>query len=522
MRLKSGPLVLALVLVYAAAFRLATINRPFFDDAEGSGCLNGVLARNYLRFGWTATHGMPVLSSGPPGASPIVFYPDHPPMLPLLIAPFYALFGVGAWQTRLPISILTLAAIIVLYRLVAEWATPRAGALAAAVFAATPMTLNFGGFPDVVGTPLVFFVLLTVLAYLRFHRAPGFAGFAWLLIAFVLAGLCDWPAYTIVPVFAVHFIATRPRGDWPWIVGFGAAASALFGATYIYITIATHSPWTWMVPLFSRRSSLVGGTPFTAGQWIGAAAAFNRTYHTTALLLAATVWLAALPTRLRSAPGAMVAHLLLAWAALYIVIGSKALYDHEWAWLPLTPGLTVACALLLDRVLTLADSPAVRTAARWIVACLVAAFGASTAYATFSGLYAVDLGLPFTPMEMGLAIQVAARGPRDVALLLGNDTSAQLWFYGDRPLRAGIWSPDDFEARLDDDRVDLMFDFDEQPWSARASGFVFPKAREPEFAVLKQYLSARYPLAPLPPSLTTKFDVFDLRHPFAWSGRPVH
>src|SRR5581483_1505015 len=118
---------------------------------------NAVLARSYLRFDVAQSHGMPVLSLDPARAAPIVFYPDHPPLVPLLIVPVYRAFGVGEWQTRLPIALTTIAAIWMTYRLLATFASSRAGVIGAAVFAATPIVLYFGGFADVVGMPLILF-----------------------------------------------------------------------------------------------------------------------------------------------------------------------------------------------------------------------------------------------------------------------------------------------------------------------------------------------------------------------------
>ena len=131
-------LILALVLLYTAGFRLVVLDRPFGYDAEGASASEvGIWARNYLRFDWTQTRGIPILTVGQLSTAPIVFHPDHPPLVPLLVAPFYAGFGVGEWQTRLPISIMTIAAVCVLYRLLALTATRRAGVAAAAVFAAS-------------------------------------------------------------------------------------------------------------------------------------------------------------------------------------------------------------------------------------------------------------------------------------------------------------------------------------------------------------------------------------------------
>jgi hypothetical protein len=191
--------------------------------------------------------------------------------------------------------------------------------------------------------------------------------------------------------------------------------------------------------------------------------------------------------------------LLLVWGAAYALIGGKALYDHEWAWSPLTPGLAVAAALVLERL-------PVGAAAATIVA-----FAVWTTSTTFASLYPAQRDRSFTPMQMAEAIRAAAPNRKDVALVVGNETQAQLWFYGDRLLRTGIWTVEDFERRLDDTTVDVMFNFDEQPWKARATGVVFPRIWAAASAPLQTYLRQRYPVARLPAADAGMFEVFDLR-----------
>ena len=342
-------LLLAALLIYAAAFRLLVIDRPFHYDTEGHGSFFGVLARNYLRFGWSQTHGIPVLSAGQGPDTPIVLYPDHPPLVPLLITPVYALFGVGEWQTRLPTSIATLAAIYVLYLLLKRHATPRIALIAAALYAAAPMSLYFGGLPEVVGMPLVLFVLLSTLCYLNFHERPGLPTFVPLVMAFALAGLSDWPAFIIVPVFLVHFLVTRPRREWRWILAFGCMSCALFAALYVYIALATKAPWDWMVPLFLKHSTSRADSPLTVRGWVATAVAYNRARHTLPLLVASGVWVITrgFPRR-RSQPGATAARLLIAWGLLHVLIGRHGVYEHEWWWSPLTPGIAISAALVID------------------------------------------------------------------------------------------------------------------------------------------------------------------------------
>jgi hypothetical protein len=183
---------------------------------------------------------------------------------------------------------------------------------------------------------------------------------------------------------------------------------------------------------------------------------------------------------------------------VYAVIGSKALFDHEWAWSVFTPGLAVAAALLVERLPASA------------IACAIVAFGAWTAHGAFTRLYPPVRDRPYTPAQMARAVQTAAPGPMDVALLVGNEDEAQLWFYGDRPLRSGIWSIDDLKRRLDDETVDIMFNFDEQPWKGRATGVVFPKIWTRRFIDLHEFLDRTYRRAPLPPALAAVFDVYDL------------
>ena len=506
-------LALALVLLYAAGFRLAVLDRPFGYDAEGASAAQyGILARSYLRFDWTQTLGMPVLTVGRLSTAPIVFYPDHPPLVPLVILPFYAGFGVGEWQTRLPISIMTIAAVWLLYLLLAQRATRRAGVTAAALFASSPIMLYFGGMPDVMGTPLICLILLSVIGYLRFHSKPRRSTFLPFLAAFVLASLCDWPAYVIAPVFLAHFVATRPRAEWVWMLRFGVSACALFAGVYAYVAVATHSPWTWMLPLLARHSTVAGGDqPFTLAQWLGRAFALNRMLHTLALLILCGVWLMASGLRFRHAqPGATVARLLIAWGVLCVLIGNTAAYGHEFVWMVLTPGIAVSAALLVEWVLHVAERRHASAATSIGVVLAVTVFASWTGYTTHRRLYPMTPAAPFTPMEMGQAIKAAAPDSGDLALVVGGDggPGAQLWFYGDRALRVNIWSVQEVQERVREDRADLVFNFDVQPWEATAAGIVFPRMWEAGFGDVRAYLHEQYATVALPPALSEKFEVF--------------
>ncbi len=505
---RRGAWLLLAILTCAGGFRLATLDRPFDYGDEATGAFYGIMARNYLRVPWTETHGMPIVSVGSrPGVRP-VWYADHSPLVPLVIAPVYRMFGFGPWQTRLPTAICTVLSVLALFVLLQRFGTTRAALTAAALFAAMPMTLYFGGQPEVTGMPLVLFALATVYSYLAFHRRPCARSFAWLLACVALAGLSDWPGFVLVPVLAAHFALTQPRRRWPWMIAFTLFAGAVFALLYVYIKWAAALPWTWMLPLVKGRAAL-GPAPFTARQWLQIAWTFNVRRHSLPLMIAAAAWIVWQMTTRRRHPGAQVAWLLLAWGLVHVAISRQGVYNHEWWWWPLSPGIAAAAALLIDEGL---DALEHRRPWRWpqrAVAVAIVVFAAWTTVSAYAELSPQQPSGPFTAMELGRAIQIAAPGPDDLAMLAFSGDDPEVWFYGDRPLRVDIWSIEDFTSRANGPFADLVFS-DLQEWSGPAVGLVFPVVCRPLIPELHAYLAARYPLAPMPPDLAGKFEVFRL------------
>jgi hypothetical protein len=174
--------------------------------------------------------------------------------------------------------------------------------------------------------------------------------------------------------------------------------------------------------------------------------------------------------------------------------------------------MAVSTALLIESMLDAAEARGSGAIARAAVTAGVALFACWTGYTAFRMLYPIQPNPLGDPIALGRAIQAAAPGANDVALLVtGEEAEPQLWFYGDRPLRTKVWSIPEFEQRLDGDTVDVMYDFEIQPWKAGATGIVIPRLWDDGAGELRAYLMPRYPATPLPPDLAGTFDVFDLR-----------
>ena len=131
----SRPELIALcaVLLFALAVRVATIDRPFHRDPEGCGSFYGLLARNYWRYDIARTLGVPVMSMGVHDDP--TFYPNHPPLVPMLIAGAFGVAGYTDygtdtfppdWLVRLPTVPFTIGCVALIYLLLRKHASPRA------------------------------------------------------------------------------------------------------------------------------------------------------------------------------------------------------------------------------------------------------------------------------------------------------------------------------------------------------------------------------------------------------------
>jgi 4-amino-4-deoxy-L-arabinose transferase-like glycosyltransferase len=493
-------LLLIAILLFAATVRLVTLNEPFQRNAEGCASFYGLLARNYFRYHWSDHHGVPVMSMGK-GAEP-TFYAKHPPTTPLLIAAVFAVTGYrgqwewfpGEWQVRLPTALLTIACIITIYLMVRNRATPRAGLIAAALLAAIPMTLVFGGFPDVISPQLVLMALLTVAAYERFHDDPTWPRFGWMCLAFTGAALTDWPAFYLVLVLGLHFVLTRPWRAWGWMIGFGMLSIAVFAALYAHLAMA-QGDWRWMLAAVEHRTISTAGDEseaFTLGQWLLQAVwTYGIGRHTLLVCIIGMLWVPLALSRRFSGGADRLAGLLLAWALLHILVGRQGVYQHEWWWWPLTPGIVVAAALTIDALCMRLETGGLRRATGVLLTLAVIGFAGWNVRAVLLERASYPQ-LAYSLVEFGQVIRDHT-SPDAAAALADSDMSLAFWYYADRAVKRHIWSREALHRRTTSElHVDGPFDR-WQPWDGPITTVIIPRVYLHEVPTYIQYLHSSFP-----------------------------
>src|SRR5438093_4278416 len=160
---------LALMLI-AISVHTFHIGRPFLPNNEATATAIPVMhAVNFARYGPSASRFAGILNTGQVEPTNWVVYAHHPPLVPLLIAGSYKIFGVSEWSTRLFPVLFTLASTVLIYLLAHRFGETVAF-LTGFFYSCAPITVAFGGMPDYVNGQVVFFILASVATYLRWYE----------------------------------------------------------------------------------------------------------------------------------------------------------------------------------------------------------------------------------------------------------------------------------------------------------------------------------------------------------------
>ena len=306
---------------------IGIISKPFIGHHDWNGVFYSNIARNYSRLGLFKS-GLGQVTDFGVIDQPQGFYTHYPPLLTLIMAGFYKVFGVGDWQARLVPLLFTLGSLLVLTRLFNYLKFKPWASLAGLTVGLTPMWRYFSRMPSQEAL-IVFFSLLSVLFFLKGKRKSFY-------LAVVLNGLSGWAGYFLYPWL---FLLKKRQS---WLVRTGLILSAIFLLHLLHTYWLTGSAvGGGLIEALLLRLNLSGTPEFTWWNYLILEKERLAAFYTLTLLAVAAISTLWKRERLVLA--------LLGWGLSYPLIFSNVVFVHDYFNIFFIPYLAVAAASLFNR-----------------------------------------------------------------------------------------------------------------------------------------------------------------------------
>jgi len=315
---KLGRLIILILLALILTDHLA---KPFIGHHDWNGVFYSQIARNYLRFGLLETKLGQL-------TGPNSFYTHYPPLFPLTLAAAFKVFGISDLVSRLVPVGLTIAGLLVLYRISSSWVV--------IAVALTPMLRYFGQMPS--QEPLIIFLTLLSFYFFRKKNRVGF------YLSVILNGLSGWAGYFFYPL--LFFLNRR----WALKACLLLVMTFSLHLLHVYILTGSFSGGGIFDALLLRLGffPMLGKTePELAGQFTWLAylikeARMLTVYYTFTLLSLAALGLLFCRNRITL--------IFLAWGLSYPLIFSNVVFVHEYFNVFFWPFLALSLVNLINRI----------------------------------------------------------------------------------------------------------------------------------------------------------------------------
>ena len=310
-----------IILILLALILTDHLAKPFIGHHDWNGVFYSQIARNYLRFGLLETKLGQL-------TGPNSFYTHYPPLFPLTLAAAFKVFGISDLVSRLVPVGLTIAGLLVLYRISSSWVV--------IAVALTPMLRYFGQMPS--QEPLIIFLTLVSFYFFRKKNRAGF------YLTVILNGLSGWAGYFFYPL--LFFLNRR----WAIKACLLLVMTFFLHLLHVYILTGSFSGGGIFDALLLRLGffPMLGKTePELAGQFTWLAylikeARMLTVYYTFTLLSLAALGLLFCRDKITL--------IFLAWGLSYPLIFSNVVFVHEYFNVFFWPFLALSLVNLINRI----------------------------------------------------------------------------------------------------------------------------------------------------------------------------
>jgi len=218
-----GKIIVILAVIIFLALQAQKLVQPFVGEFEAG--FQEMIAQHHLESGIVNNHFLPVIAEI---NGEKFYHTAHPPLLHIIYALLYRMFGEAEWVTRGFCLLLLFGSIFLLSQLLSK--EKRAIFWLIALF--FPISFRLGLVTNY--EPLTIFSICLFL--FCFEKARPNFSIQWLMaigLCLLFIALSDWPAYLAVPaLFLIHLREPKER---KWLAGLFIAEVILFGALILYM-----------------------------------------------------------------------------------------------------------------------------------------------------------------------------------------------------------------------------------------------------------------------------------------------
>lgn len=209
------------------------IARPFVQGHLGwAAAMRGIIARNYIDLGWTATKLLPYKATYPLSAPEGPIHWNHPPTINILTGLSFELFGPSEWAAHLVPVGFALISFWLIYLLGRKIPSPSIepewlGVAAAWLFAISPLQVEYGKLLNY-EVPILTLTLGALVAFGQKSARGTLLGIA-LMVGAVFV---DWGACFLAAALGLSLLFER---RWKPFLGLGAATGATAAGLFLIL-----------------------------------------------------------------------------------------------------------------------------------------------------------------------------------------------------------------------------------------------------------------------------------------------
>ncbi len=182
------------------------INLPFAGQHDWNSAVYANIARNHLRYGLLTTKLGMVVNAGYTPLESFQYFTHYPPLMPLLIATSFAIFGIHEWSARLVPILSASLMIYYLAKLVQSLWNRTTALITAALLITSPMLFYYSKIP-VHETVVLGFIGFTLWTYV--NKRYGLT-----VIGLILSQATSWSGFYLSFYLPLHYWGHHRKILW--------------------------------------------------------------------------------------------------------------------------------------------------------------------------------------------------------------------------------------------------------------------------------------------------------------------